>query len=154
MRGYSGIALHRNAIIVLDSAAGTLWRFDARAARGVPMLVPLTPATPIVGGDAIRLPPRYDGHVLLVAEHTRGVSVLRPRDGRWTAAEYLGLVPIAPDLPAGAMVISVTQIGDSIYTVVDWLFGDPIVPGTVAGNRSSFPMVDITSEVELLLRRR
>lgn len=150
IRGYSGIASHENTIIVLDSGTGKLFRFDATAAKGTPVPVAHVPEEPIVRGDAIRLPLKYGGRVLLIAQHLRGVAVLRSPDASWTTAEYLGLIPNDPSLPEGALTTSVTQISDRIFTVTDW-FSDPIVPGTVAGNKTSFPMVDITDQIEVLL---
>ena len=148
--GYSGIASNGDTIIALDTLDGSLYRFDARATRGTPVLIPRTPNATIRGGDALHLPVKYDGRVALVAEHLRGVSVLRSKDGSWTAAEYLGLVPNPPDLPAGVLAVSTTQIGDDLYIVNDW-FGDSTVPGTTAGNKTTFPMVEITRQVEELL---
>jgi hypothetical protein len=135
---------------VLDSLLGQLFRFDATAKRGTPVLLPHTPDAAIIGGDAIRLPLKFQGKVLLVAENGRGVSVLRSRDATWKSAEYLGLIPMDPSLPAGALTTSMTQIGEKIYTVTDW-FADPIVPGTVAGNKTTFPMIDITAQIDALL---
>ena len=150
VRGYSGIASHGDTIITLDSRLGKLFRFDATAAKGTPVAVPHAPEAAITGGDAIRLPLKFDGKVLLVAENGRGVSVLRSRDAAWKSAEYLGLIPMDPSLPTGALTTSVVQIGEKIYAVTDW-FGDPIVAGTVAGNKTSFPMIDITAKIDALL---
>lgn len=150
VRGYSGIASHGDTIITLDSRLGKLFRFDATAAKGTPVAVPHAPEAAITGGDAIRLPLKFDGKVLLVAENGRGVSVLRSRDAAWKSAEYLGLIPMDPSLPTGALTTSVVQIGEKIYAVTDW-FGDPIVVGTVAGNKTSFPMIDITAKIDALL---
>ncbi|KAK0732115.1 hypothetical protein B0H67DRAFT_479299 [Lasiosphaeris hirsuta] len=150
IRGYSGIAIHGNTIITLDSLTGKFFRFDATAATGTPIPVPHTPDEPIIRGDAIRLPLKYGGKVLLVAQNTRGVAVLRSKDASWTSVEYLGLIPTDPSLPLGALTTSATQIGDHIYAVTDW-FADPVVPGTVAGNKTSFPMVDITGKIDELL---
>ncbi|KAH8898351.1 hypothetical protein GQ53DRAFT_837274 [Thozetella sp. PMI_491] len=149
-RGYSGIASNGNTIVALDSNDGSLWRFDATAAQGTPVPLPRTPNATISGGDGIHLPVLYNGHILLVAEHVRGVSVLRSQDGSWASAEYLGLIPNAPGLPAGVLAVSTTQIANKLYIVNDW-FGDAVVPGTQAGNKTSFPMIEITHQVQNLI---
>jgi hypothetical protein len=148
--GYTGIASREDTIVVLDAGVGKLYRFDATAAKGTPVLIPHFPARKIEDGDGIHLPVKFGGKVLLVAEHSKGVSVLRSRDGRWEKAEHLGTVPNPPGLPPDWIVVSTTQIGDRLYIVNDW-FADPWVPGTVAGNKTSFPMVDITAQVDRLL---
>jgi hypothetical protein len=151
VRGYAGIASTGDTVLAMDSSIGQLYRFDASAAQGTPVLVPHTPNTTISGSDAIHLPLKYAGKVMLVAEHVNGVTVLRSKDGRWLSCEHLGTIPNAVGLPSGALVVSTTQIGNSLYMINDWLFGDPIVPGTNAGNKTSFPMIDITAQVEALL---
>lgn len=155
IRGYSGIVYvpKGNSILVLDSLLGKLFRFDASLSAPVPVRVPHTPDSPITGGDAIRLPPKYNNTVLLIAENARGVSVLRSKAGDWnTGVEYLGLIKKEGfGLPEGALTTSIVQIGDDkIYAVTDW-FTDPIVSGTVAGGREVFPMVDITGLVDGLV---
>jgi hypothetical protein len=149
-RGFSGVASTGNTILALDSGKGQIYRFDALAAKGAPVLIPHTPNTAISGGDAIHLPLKFGGKVLLVAEHIKGVTVLRSKDG-WATAEHLGTIPNDPTLPPGVLVVSMTQIGNSLYIVNDW-FADPWVPGTVAGNKTSFPMIDITAQVDNLLK--
>ena len=150
VRGFSGIASHGDTMVALDSGTGKLFRFDTKAAKGTPIPVPHTPEESITRGDAIRLPLKFDGKVLLIAQNLRGVAVLRSKDASWTSAEYLGLIPQDPSLPTGQLTTSTVQIGNKIYMVTDW-FADPIVPGTVAGNKTSFPMVDITSKIDALL---
>ncbi|KAK0717790.1 hypothetical protein B0T26DRAFT_623183, partial [Lasiosphaeria miniovina] len=156
VRGFSGIVAHGITLVALDSGAGKLVRFDATAATaGTGVVVPVAPNVSIAGGDAIHLPAKFGGRVMLVAEHAAGVAVLRSRggdgDASWTAAEHLGVVPNSvAALPPGALVVSTTQIGDRLYIVNDW-FADPVVSGTVAGNKTAFPMVDITRQVDELL---
>ncbi|KAB5572153.1 hypothetical protein GE09DRAFT_1216757 [Coniochaeta sp. 2T2.1] len=150
INGYTGIASRGDTIVVLDSGAGKLYRFDAAAAKGTPVLVPHYPARVIEGGDGIHLPVKFGGKVLLVAEHFKGVTVLRSRSGRWDEAEHLGTIPNPPGLPEGWLIVSTTQIGERLYIINDW-FADLWVPGTVAGNKTEFPMIDITAQVDQLL---
>jgi hypothetical protein len=95
--------------------------------------------------------------VLLNAIGPNGVQVLRSSDRGWRTAEHLGTVPhrVGPQYN-GSVVTATVQIGGergSIYTILG--FWDlPWVPGTVAGNRTRFPMPDITEEIDALLRSK
>ncbi|KAF2019439.1 hypothetical protein BU24DRAFT_419062 [Aaosphaeria arxii CBS 175.79] len=129
-----------------------IWRFDLKAEKGVPTTVKITNANYTFGqSDAIYLPPKYEGKVLLVAEDTIGISVFRSADAKWDTAEYKGLVPIGPVDP-GTSVVTPAQVGDGIYQVLE-PFGDEGIggPGT-AGNRTDFLFRDITAEIAALLK--
>ncbi|KAI0402846.1 hypothetical protein F4802DRAFT_617263 [Xylaria palmicola] len=160
---------------------GALYRFDTAARRGDPVRVPIAypggdgnanATTVFRPGDAIYLPPRYGDAVLLVTEHDAGVSVLRSgarrrgggggggggngdgSDDKWRAADFLGRIPNPPDVAAsGGVVTSAVEIGGRVFMVPEW-FTDPLVPGTSAGKRASFPLVDITAQVDALVRPR
>ncbi|KAK5653081.1 hypothetical protein OQA88_9368 [Cercophora sp. LCS_1] len=153
-RGYSGLAATGDILLANDNNGGNggeIYRFDMRDATGRPRLVPRTPNLPLPPTDAIYLPPKYHGTVLLVAINTVGIVVLRSRDGTWRAAEHLGTV--ANDMAfagPGAIVPTAVQIGESLY-MVELFFAGQIVPGTNAGNRTLFPMYDITAQVDALL---
>ncbi|KAI5859531.1 hypothetical protein GGS23DRAFT_600232 [Durotheca rogersii] len=154
--GLTGFAAAGDILLASDiknnsASGGSIYRFDLAAEEGVPVVVPRTPEDPILSFDAIYLPPKYGGTVLLISEHERGVSVLRSADGRWEAAEYLGLIPNDLSLvDDGGANTATVEIAGSIYTVNEW-FSDPIVPGTSAGSRTKFPLVDISARVEELL---
>ncbi|KAI2622423.1 hypothetical protein GGR54DRAFT_63072 [Hypoxylon sp. NC1633] len=152
--GLSGFAATGDILLASDTknntGSGEIYRFDMAADEGTPVLVPRTPNDAIMSLDAVYLPPKYEGKVLLVSEHDRGVSVLRSADGKWEAAEYLGLISNYSSLAEGGFNVATVEISGSIYTVDEW-FSDPIVPGTSAGNRTEFPLVDITSDIEGLL---
>ncbi|OCL11450.1 hypothetical protein AOQ84DRAFT_361510 [Glonium stellatum] len=148
--GYGGLAAADWILLANDNNGGQIVRFDMHAEKGTPIAVPHTPNTTIQSSDAIYLPPKYNSKVLLVAEDAFGVSVLRSKDGMWTSAEYLGRVLNNSTIAAGASVTAPIQIGDSLYMVEEY-FGDTPVTGSPAGNRSKFPFVDITKEVEALL---
>ncbi len=75
---------------------------------------------------------------------------LRSKDGQWKAAEHLGTVPLNKTLTKEGMTPAAVQIGDSLFMVIEY-FSDAVVAGTTAGNRTRFPMVDITKEVSALL---
>ncbi|KAL7620173.1 hypothetical protein AAE478_009166 [Parahypoxylon ruwenzoriense] len=153
--GLTGFAATGDILLASDiknnsASGGEIYRFDLTADKGTPLLVPRTPMDPILSLDAIYLPPKYEGKVLLISEHERGVSVLRSTDGKWETAEYLGLIPNDPSLDEGAANTASVEISGAIFTVNEW-FTDAIVPGTSAGNRTEFPLMDITAKIEELL---
>lgn len=166
--GYTGLAaVDDTTLLVADARnnsadGGALYSFNMSAATGVPTPVPITyPAetngTAVIRpGDAIYLPPRYHGDILLIAEHDAGVSVLRSETtttttDRWRSAEFLGRVPNPPKVAArGGLVTAAVEIAGSVFLVEEW-FTDVLVPGTSAGNRSSFPLVDITTQLDVLV---
>ncbi|KAI0895657.1 hypothetical protein F4806DRAFT_496571 [Annulohypoxylon nitens] len=153
--GLTGLAAIGDILLVSDAknetGSGEIYRFDLTAEKGTPVLVPRTPANSSIESlDAIYLPPKYKGKVLLVSEHDRGVSVLRSADGKWEAAEYLGLIPNDPSLNPDSFNTATVEVSGTVFAVIEW-FSDPIVPGTSAGNRTEFPLVDITPDIEKLL---
>ncbi|KAI3340028.1 hypothetical protein F4824DRAFT_518132 [Ustulina deusta] len=170
--GYTGLAAVDGAVLLVadarnnsDSGGGALYRFDMSAAEGSPTRVPIAypgsssaaAAEVIRPGDAIYLPPKYGSEVLLIAEHGAGLSVLRSRRGRrekrneWRGAEFLGRIPNPPEVAAsGGLVAAAVEIAGSVFMVEEW-FADPLVPGTSAGNRTSFPLVDITAQLDALV---
>ncbi|KAI1105769.1 hypothetical protein F4804DRAFT_111362 [Jackrogersella minutella] len=152
--GLSGFAATGDILLASDakngSGSGEIYRFDMTAEKGTPVVVPRTPGDAIMSHDAVYLPPKYGGKVLLISEHDRGVSVLRSADGKWEAAEYLGLIPNDPSLDAGALNTATVEVSGSVFGVIEW-FSDQAVSDTSAGNRTEFPLVDITPDLEKLL---
>ncbi|KAH9211999.1 hypothetical protein DL95DRAFT_509930 [Leptodontidium sp. 2 PMI_412] len=147
--GFAGLASTGDILLVNDMTAGEVFRFDMRAERGTPVLVPRTPNITLGPTDAIYFPPKYGGKVLLVTENFKGTTVLRSRDG-WRTAEHLGTVPVNMTAAPGAINTAPLQIGDSLFTLEGY-FSDPPLPGSNSGNRTSFPLVDLTTQVEALL---
>ena len=146
--GLGGLAVKDWTLLSNDNDGGRLLNFDLRSSKGTPKVVPLIPNHTFTFSDAIYLPPKYHGTVLLVAEDGPGITVLRSKNGKWNTAEYLGTVP--KNLPDLSFVTAAVQVGDAVYMVVV-PFGDPIVEGTLAGNRTDFTFYDITEQVERLL---
>lgn len=104
----------------------------------------------IVDGQSLRkllpdLPPKYNNTVLLVSVPAAGVEVLRSKDGLWDTAEGLGRVSNNAPAANGGNVTAVVQIGSRIYMNEEF-FGD-----AQPGNRTRFPYVDITEDVDRLL---
>jgi len=151
-KGIGGIAALGWLLLAQGDASGKIWRFDMKDEEGVPYPIPITSGNHSFGAsDAIYLPPKYSGTVLLVAEDTIGISVFRSEDAKWDSAEFLGLIPRPSSWEEGTNIVAPVQVGDAVYMVVEQ-FGDEGLggPGT-AGNRGEFPFFDITEQVEKLL---
>lgn len=168
-QGLSGLAAVGGDVLLVSDAqnnsasGGALYRFDMSAPKGIPVLIPIhykgSPAAVIRPTDAIYLPPKYDNTVLLLAEYNLdgsngGVSVLRSRTkgrDKWHSADFLGRIPNPPNANnEGAFVTAAVEIAGSVFLVEEW-FTDPVVPGTSGGNRTLFPLVDITAQLEALV---
>ena len=153
--GFAGLAALRNEEVLLtnNNTDGQIYRFDVSAPLGTPILVPTLPDAQIQGSDAIYLPPKYRGTVLLVAIDAVGVRVIQSTTGRsWTAGKTLGTIPNDPTLAAqGGFVTATVQMGSDKIFVPEEFFLDLIVEGTNAGSRSLFPQVNISGQVEALL---
>lgn len=154
-KGIGGIAALDWLLLAQGDASGRIWRFDMRAEKGLPYPVPITSGNhSFSASDAIYLPPRYNGTVLLVAEDNVGISVFRSRDATWDSAEFLGLVgrPADAEVGAGTSVVAPVQVGEGVYMVLE-PFGDEGLggPGT-AGGRAEFGFWDVGAEVDKLLR--
>lgn len=146
--GFTGLAAKEWTLLASHSSEGSLFRFDMRKPRGIPHPVRISPAHKIESPDAIQLPPRYNGTVLLVAELFKGVSVFWDRKGKWEAAKYLGLVPWLETTVA--VVTAPVQVGDAVYMNLI-PFGS--APGGGAGNQTDFLYYDITDKVDALLAK-
>ncbi|TQN64934.1 Core trichothecene cluster (CTC) protein 14 [Colletotrichum shisoi] len=149
--GFGGLAAHEWTLLTHDNSNGQLLKFDLRAPKGTPVVVPVTPEVVLKDSTASYLPPKYQGTVLLIAGGP-GVRVLRSEDGTWDAAEYLGTVDKCLfGVPENHLATATVQVGDGLNLVV-LPKGDELVPGTLAGNRTEFPFFDITDHVETLLK--
>ncbi|CAK7200072.1 hypothetical protein SEUCBS139899_002760 [Sporothrix eucalyptigena] len=153
-----------NLLLANDAGNGSIYRLDTREALAPRTLtqVPIHPDVRYNDTDAIYAPPLFNGTVLLVASHAAGIQVLVSRDGSWTTAEHLGTIPNPPpgtpsavaEATNGSIVTAAVQIGpNAVYIIDDWL-ADAWVTGEVAGNRTQFPMPDITTQINTLLRLR
>ncbi|KUJ07207.1 uncharacterized protein LY89DRAFT_789984 [Mollisia scopiformis] len=145
--GYCGLAAKGWLLLANDGGAGNIVRFDMREEKGVPVVVPLQPNTTLIGTDAIYFPPRYEGTVALVAQDLTGIAVLRSRDGEWHWAEFLGIVPNELN---GTFAVAPVQVGEGLY-IVALAYVDVNTPGSTSGNRTLFPFVDITEQVDKFL---
>ncbi|KAF4451651.1 putative trichothecene biosynthesis [Fusarium austroafricanum] len=154
IHGFTGIARKNDMLLVSDGTDGQLYRFDMNAAKGKPVHIPVSQGNtsgdqPIgLGLDGIHLPALYAGTVLLVSDNNNGTIVLRSSNGEWASAENLGTIP-GPYVSQGGFTVASVQIANSVYAVTEF-FGDAV--DGKPGNRTSFPLRDITQEIENLLK--
>ncbi|KAK4041121.1 hypothetical protein C8A01DRAFT_15112 [Parachaetomium inaequale] len=145
VEGYTGCAVVGDVMLV--AGMGAVWRFDLSKERGEPVRL-----VGVEGGtNRVKLPEAYGGRVALVSQGLVGVTVLRSRDGSWRSAEELGTIRSGFPRELERIVPSTVQVGPRRQYMVGQYFPGEIVPGTMAGNRSDFPMFDITEEIEGLL---
>ena len=153
VKGIGGLAVVGDVLLANDNASGELLRFDLTASTGTPIVVPhnaLGNLTVNEQGDGIHLPAKYDGTVLLIAQNMAGLSVLRSRDG-WLTAEFLGVISMPEDVVGNGVVTAAVGIGESVYANIEYFFDTPVEPPNNAGNRTVFPLVDVTAELDALL---
>ncbi|TDZ21893.1 Core trichothecene cluster (CTC) protein 14 [Colletotrichum orbiculare MAFF 240422] len=155
IHGLSGLvnAPDGRSILVADNTDGQLYRFniEANSSTRVPVLVPLTGAAKIGSSlDGVSIPARYNGTVILATDNVDGTVVLHSADAKWDSAAVLGAVPNAYSAEGGNTVASV-EIGGSVYSVTEWFIDSVKVPGTLAGNRTEWPLVDITASIDAIL---
>ncbi|KAM3458662.1 hypothetical protein MY3296_000420 [Beauveria thailandica] len=146
--GFSGLALRGHDLIVANQADGQLYRFDTRREEGVPVRIPLGSGNETIGQDldAVYMPPRYGGRILLVSRYNLGTVVVRSRDASWRFAEKLGTIP-NPYREQGALSVATVEMGARLYSV-NLFSNDVKVQGSNAGNRTVHPLQDISDEVE------
>ncbi|KAF7589030.1 hypothetical protein BBP40_004818 [Aspergillus hancockii] len=152
IHGLTGLAASGNTLLATDGSDGQLYRFNTTDTIGQKVHVPLNGNhTAVIGNDldGILLPQQFNDTVLLVSDNSQGTVVLRSADGLWTSAEVLGAVPNLFLAQSGFAVDNV-EIAGSLYSVIEFFLDDK-VPGTLAGNRTQFPLVDITYDVLGLL---
>ncbi|KFG78217.1 TRI14-like protein [Metarhizium anisopliae] len=157
--GFTGIVYLDTKLLTTYGKNGLVQRWNSCDGQGKPTPVRVgTAGTPpktdavLENIEAITLPKKYNGEVLLVASNTKGVYVLRSKDG-WDSAENLGEIP-NKYAETGGVVVTTVQVEDRLYAVLEY-FGDIAspVPETVAGDRTEFPLQDITSAVDELLKK-
>ncbi|PVH72990.1 hypothetical protein DL98DRAFT_520198 [Cadophora sp. DSE1049] len=152
VKGLGGLAVVGDVLLANDNVSGELLRFDLATSTGTPTIVPHTPLGNLTindQGDGIHLPAKYNGTVLLIAQNMVGLSVLRSSDG-WETAEFLGVIPM-PGSVGNGVVTAVVQIGESVYANIEYFFDTPVAPPNNAGNRTEFPLIDVTAALDALL---
>lgn len=138
-------------LLVADSSNGKLYRFDMTATQGAPECVPITGAVDNLTTmlDGVSIPSRWGGKVILVTDNSAGTHVLYSSDASWKTAEFRGTVPNRL-LNTGAFATTTIEIDNNVYASYEY-FLDEKVNGTLAGDRSQWPLIDITANIEDLL---
>jgi hypothetical protein len=147
--GYEGVTSVGDVMLVNNGTDGQLYSFNMTAAMGTPVQVPTMPNTTISAGEAIYLPPKYSATVLLAAMGRTGISVFQSKDASWKTADYLGTIAVLA-AAEGAALTAAVQVGNSFFVLEEFFF-DQTSTGSTAGNRTVFPMVDITKQVAALV---
>lgn len=166
VHGFTGVASlgDGNTLIAIDAndvpediPSGTgnsqLYRFDMSSPKGIPKIIPRFPEGITLGvPDAIFLPRKYHGRVLLAVINYVGVTVLVSKDN-WNTAHQMGT--IRSEFPEffKRIVTATVQVGDEKLFLLGQYFPGSIVPGTKGGNQSVFPVFDITGEVDALVNK-
>ncbi|KAM0123563.1 hypothetical protein ACHAO1_011265 [Botrytis cinerea] len=147
--GFGGLVAKDWTLLTHNNADGQLLKFDMRSSVGTPVAIPMTPNTIFLDSDASYLPPKYNNTVWLIAGGP-GIRVLRSKDGQWNAAEFLGTVEKSSlGLLPNHLATAVVQIGQGLNMLTVHT-GDG-VDAVSGGNRTAFPFIDITDQVEKLL---
>ncbi|KAF9875236.1 tri14-like protein [Colletotrichum karsti] len=157
---YLGIVYHENSnkLVITAPYLGTFVTFDVSAASPVPTNVTMN-GWPSDGSysasnlecDGLLNPARYSRNVLLCSENgLQAITLWASRDG-FASVEYIGQVAdnSTADIATWASPTATVEIGDSIYVSHEY-FHD-LNEFDVAGNRSSFPFVDVTAELDALV---
>jgi hypothetical protein len=148
--GFGSGAITRNILVANENTYGTLVRFDLDASEGTPETVVITPPTVVPHSDEVYFPPKYGGKVILVLLDMVGTAVFRSNDGQWHTAEYIGTIALTAEEMGSGWSVAAAEIGNSVYIVLEFFF-DPPTTSWGAGNRTDFPLIDITSRLDALV---
>jgi hypothetical protein len=152
--GFGGLFALENKLVVSEAISGSFAVFDLTCEKGEPAFVHPSnvPAgySPLLC-DSLFAPPKYHGKVALYADDwaqgVGGIVVYYSNDG-WMSAKYVGLVLNDKARTPASTATATLEIGGKVFTSQAFL---PDADGTVA-TTDSFPFVDITEEVERLLK--
>ncbi|KAH7015790.1 hypothetical protein EDB80DRAFT_679719 [Ilyonectria destructans] len=144
----NGISMTGDKALLYDETQKALISLDPTETSPAAVNVPISelPSDETIDCDGFYMPPKYDGRVLLRLSDGLGkIIVFRTEDGWETASFAGGVANIVLDGWATASV----QISNSIYMNEEYFFDTGV--WDQAGNRTSFPVVDITSHLESIL---
>ncbi|KAL6243455.1 hypothetical protein RBB50_009447 [Rhinocladiella similis] len=162
--GYTGIENYKDQLLILYNVEyGRIETFNLKAPTGTPRIPAISNWDRRVGmkisGDALLLPPKYDGKVLLMGDNgegagtpPQGVRVFISKDA-WATVHYLGFVDTTRE--DGGFPTWAYEIQGSIYVSMMY-FAEGAPPGPVfmrPGNRDAFPQLDITQKVHDLVAK-
>jgi hypothetical protein len=143
-------------LLISDGQLGGFVTFDTTSPSPVPTPITISDMPSNLTSilcDAIITPNRYPSQrVILCAEDVLGgngaITVFSSNDN-WASAKYLGVVYNTDPRTQGFLTTTAVEITDSIY-LSSMSFSDGPTFDT-AGNRTSFPMIDITEQVDTIV---
>lgn len=144
----NGISIIGDKALLFDETQAALISLDLTETSPAAINVPVSglPTDETIDCDGLYIPPKYDERVLLCSSDGLGkIIVFRTEDGWETASFAGGIVNTITDGWATASV----QISNSIYMNEEYFFDTGV--WDQAGNRTLFPIVDITSRLESIL---
>ncbi|KAM4060942.1 hypothetical protein HRG_001579 [Hirsutella rhossiliensis] len=151
--GLTGLArLGEDSLIAADQSEGQLFRYsmneDGKDKRTPVELKPTANLTSSM--DGVYFPPKHNQTCLLVSDNEKGTLVLHS-DDKWKIAQLRGIIPNKFSSQQGFTVATV-QIVHRIFAVIEWFLdgGEDDQNNALPGNRTEFPMVDITDDVDKL----
>ena len=155
--GFAGLFIHGNKLVVSDTISQGLVTFDTTLEYGVPNYVKPKnlPANYTLFADGLHAPSKYRGRVALWADDsgtglnsagTGGVAVYGSLDD-WNTAQFLGFVLSNDTISGASAITSTVQIVESIYMVTEYF-----QQSRPLAKKSNFPFVDITEQVDKLVR--
>jgi len=150
--GWNGMFSYGNLLVLMDGPTGYITTFDTLAptepyqyATPNGRFLPTNLPNVTYAFDRFYAPPMFNGTVALSSNDGVGTVVFRSLDG-WKSAEYRGQVLDDTSKSMGGLGTATVQVAGSLYETFEF-FGD----GPFGGNRSIFPVVDITAGVLALL---
>lgn len=144
----NGISITGDKVLLYDETQKALISLDLTETPPTAVNVPVSglPTDETIDCDGLYRPPKYDGEILLYSSDGLGkIIVFRTEDG-WETASFAGAV-VNTVLDGWATVT--VQISNSIYTNEEYFFDAGV--WDQPGNRTLFPVVDITSQLESIL---
>ena len=146
----------QNKLLVSDWQHGNIVSFDTTSSSPTPTTIKMSnmPANyTTINCDGMVTPARYPNQeVILCSEDFLGgpgaITVFTSKDG-WVTGTFVGAAYNDNPLSTNSTPTATVQIANSIFISEMFFFDTPLLD--FPGNRSSFPFIDITSQVDGLV---
>lgn len=155
---YLGIIYHEasNKLIITAPYLGAFVSFDVGSDSPAPTNItmnnrPADGSYPGLECDGLINPKRYNGDVLLCSENGLQAITLWATTDNYASVEYIGQVVdnSTTDIATWGSPTATVELGNTIYLSNEY-FHD-LNEFDVVGNRSSFPFVDITAQLDTVV---
>ena len=147
--GFGGLFSLGNKLVVSDAISGGLVTLDLATEPPCSTYVPLEnlpKSYRLPTADGLFAPSKYAGKIALWSDDYNGTAVLGSHD-HWRSAHFLGEVRNHL-IQTGGFTVATFEIGERIFSLSEYFQATlPQVP------RDKFPVVDISTEVDNLVRR-